>query len=1133
MKKILWYLLYLVAFGQVYAQVTPNLWKEYVANPNSQPNIPNCSYAGYHYGDKALPEGPATVFNVKDAPYSAKGDNSTDDTESIRKAIRAAEDAGGGIVYIPKGHYICSGVLFINADNVILRGESETETVLHFTNSLTSGYAPNYTGGSVVDQIMWSWAGGMIWITPRSKNTYLSAIPENFISTWLGKSPESYAAEKEEWNVKEVLSDITSNEDRGEFSFTVASADKLAAGQYIAIRYKNAEDWSLMKYCTGDGQFAADYTWGSGTGWLSPSNRPYLNWIVQIASVSGNKVTLMQPLRIPLRAEWEPQVVAMGDLIKESGVENMTLELEKDYESQYDNSNWRNANHNREKGWNGIYMNNAVNCFARNITVYDAEMSAGVAASKNVTFTGIKVYGKDKPRSSHHGFTCRVQSQDILFENFELAKYSQFDHGINVEDFSMGCVWHNGIIYNGCFDTHKLIPAECLRTNIKVKVGGGYGGAGEAGPQIGARFVHWNVEIMGKTTNTITPSVTMPMGALVGIYGDSPSSSQASGCIVEASNLNIDPVDLYVAQKQLRNGVVQETSLQTPWSLFEVPSRIEAEDAKVLDIAIEKGPEDDGSDTYLQTFDTSDKTAEYDIRVEKSGLYRCCFRVCSEDRNENTLSIINRGVEIGTVTFNGSGKGNWRTVETTVLLNPGIQTLQIRGQKGATCLNYIEIEETGETSSVDFPLFATLPGEYNAYVEVSLVAPDDADIFYRVEGESGSFKRYAGEPIGLSSSATVTAFARLGGVMSLQNSAFYQVAAPKSVPCRILAVDYSTQNGMSIQNASPNNQLSVGQDGDWADYYVDVAEAGYYQINTRISIKLRNGVTSTGFAVAVNDEIVKTFLNLPNMGGNWDRFKVYPVKAYLKAGINQIRLISRGKRFNFDWLEIISAEPISLPGVIEAENYDENSTGLGLHRVVNTSDGREAGYEVAMNTGAKYCYKVNVDVTGTYPITFVLSSRASDGKGKLSILENGTLIATYAAPQVSGSQYESQVEVDAHLPKGAYTLLWEQPGGGEHYIEKLIVGQPKSTDPSDPGVGNIISSVQETSDSDGTVFSTGNGLIHVNGFNQKTYAIYNLQGEMMQQGVCNDHQLVDIQDFSAGCYVFSIQGDRSVKIVKR
>ena len=66
--------------------------------------------------------GTVPIFNVKDTAYGALGDNSNDDSAEIQLAIDAAEAAGGGIVFFPKGTYICNG-LEVAGDNITLMGE--------------------------------------------------------------------------------------------------------------------------------------------------------------------------------------------------------------------------------------------------------------------------------------------------------------------------------------------------------------------------------------------------------------------------------------------------------------------------------------------------------------------------------------------------------------------------------------------------------------------------------------------------------------------------------------------------------------------------------------------------------------------------------------------------------------------------------------------------------------------------------------------------------------------------------------------------------------------------------------------------------------------------------------------------
>jgi hypothetical protein len=76
------------------------------------------------------------VYNVKESTYGAAGDSTTDDTSAIQAAIDAANAAGGGWVFFPKGTYITTSALTLK-DKVSLVGVGPNGSVI----SLTSGSA--------------------------------------------------------------------------------------------------------------------------------------------------------------------------------------------------------------------------------------------------------------------------------------------------------------------------------------------------------------------------------------------------------------------------------------------------------------------------------------------------------------------------------------------------------------------------------------------------------------------------------------------------------------------------------------------------------------------------------------------------------------------------------------------------------------------------------------------------------------------------------------------------------------------------------------------------------------------------------------------------------------------------------
>ncbi|MFT7579302.1 MAG: hypothetical protein ACI9MR_000966 [Myxococcota bacterium] len=107
------------------------------------------SYAGYHNGEVALPSTPpGATYAV--TTYGADPTGTQDSTAAIQATINAAGAAGGGIVSLPAGTYLCHGLLTINASGVVLRGAGTSATKLVFTRSdaMTDKEHIRFAGGA-------------------------------------------------------------------------------------------------------------------------------------------------------------------------------------------------------------------------------------------------------------------------------------------------------------------------------------------------------------------------------------------------------------------------------------------------------------------------------------------------------------------------------------------------------------------------------------------------------------------------------------------------------------------------------------------------------------------------------------------------------------------------------------------------------------------------------------------------------------------------------------------------------------------------------------------------------------------------------------------------------------------------
>jgi len=513
------------------APTTP-LWDEFVRSPDNHPQIPNVAYAGYRTGDRPLPR-PWVVANVRD--FGARPDGTVDSTDAINRAIAAAGRCGGGAVFVPAGTYRIDGIVQVGYDNVVLRGAGSGRTTLRCTRSLTEIIGPwgSPYGG---DKSAWSWTGGLVWVCPAGR----------FRDQVAGIRAGGFPAEG--WIGDDLLGRITADAPRGARTLLVDSARGLRSGQRVLLKLQNDAAYGLYQHISGDIPGAASYNWADRA---KLNGYPFV-WPVRIVAVRGRRITLAQPLPVAVRTVWSPRLTTVGPVVRDAGVEHLTIELPSRPQPR----------HLYDTGFNGLLFQLAWDCWARDVVVSDADNGILMTSAKGVTLTGTRVRG----RGRHHSYTCRVQSHDNLNTGFVIEKSTvpvapgSVHHGINVEILSCGNVWADGVMENGTFDTHRALPFGNVRTAIVVNNDGLHGGDYAAGPLYGGRFAHWNVTITNERAGCIRLDQVAPASATVGIspcrdFGqvDNPDfTGELNSRLESFGTTDIRPANLYTAQLRLR-----------------------------------------------------------------------------------------------------------------------------------------------------------------------------------------------------------------------------------------------------------------------------------------------------------------------------------------------------------------------------------------------------------------------------------------------------------------------------------------------------------------------------------------------------------------------------------------------------
>lgn len=199
--------------------------------------------------------------------------------------------------------------------------------------------------------------------------------------------------------------------------------------------------------------------------------------------------------------------------------------------------------------------------------------------------------------------------------------------------------------------------------------------------------------------------------------------------------------------------------------------------------------------------------------------------------------------------------------------------------------------------------------------------------------------------------------------------------------------------------------------GEWLRYSVNVSTTGTYTFETRVA----NIGTGARFHVEV-DGVDKTGpIAVPDTGGwqTWQTIAKTGLQMY--SGMHVIRIVfenaaSSGAAGNYNWFRLSAspsspplgdtpvALPVALPGVVEAENFDDGAQGTayydtsagnngGVYRATDVDIAAHgAGYHVAWARVDEWLkYTVNVTVTRSYTLHMRVANLGSGATFRLEV----------------------------------------------------------------------------------------------------------------------------------------------------
>jgi hypothetical protein len=491
-----------------FSQQTPKILTDSKTN-----YLPDFSYAGYHFGEKNIPEVQGKIINATD--YGVKANDGLDDTKALLKAVKAANATDGNVILqLPAGRIILSDFLYIERSNFVLRGTGSGETgteiycprpMMYFKDPeslaelreyLTTFDKRQREPENNVDLpfSQYAWSGGIIW----------TQVPNERVKSYLDQyEPSSNALAK------------VNSGNMGEHIIYVSEVKGLKVGDIVELQLfnKDGENGEIIK----DLYKGASVKPGSHH-WKFPK-LPILRQQVEITKISNSKITIKTPLTIAIKPSYQAQLVEWKHLT-EVGIEHLSFTF----------PDIPRVAHHVEPGNNAIFLTRVFNSWVKDIKITNADSGILAEEIANVTVQDIVT---DGPHFSHYTVTLGGV-HNVLVKNLKI--YNKAVHPLSFNTFATKNVYqdceifadalldqHSGANHQNLFD-HITVHITPDKNNSYYLFGGG--GADYWKPSHGPYSTFWNLNVQVENAAEITKPVLLygmkdgPFARIIGVNGN-------------------------------------------------------------------------------------------------------------------------------------------------------------------------------------------------------------------------------------------------------------------------------------------------------------------------------------------------------------------------------------------------------------------------------------------------------------------------------------------------------------------------------------------------------------------------------------------------------------------------------------